>query len=249
MPFLQRILAAVMLFSSAVYGSAGLANPEEAEAGKVQGFTGLGSSEPLFVFVFSSRCAIDSLEIRGADSSVVDSGDTLTGTFCYCEYPPLIERVSGPAHWYQFEYYNKHHNTTFVLTSACPDGDIGFDKTCVPSNPAKVRSTELIAGYTMAKTCKLWKGYEETIDDHFEGTQYELCYMPNHKHSDDYIQFNKQKRNLGPSGGQSRFYLEANETCRHMCKEFLDLPLLDIHYYPPSHQIVWDLDDMCEDCA
>ena len=107
---------------------------------------------------------------------------------------------------------------------------------------------DLLAGYTMAKTCKLWKGYEESIDDHFKGTQFEFCYLPNHKHNEDYISFNKQKRNLGANGHQPRLYQEANQTCQNMCKEYLDMPLLDIHFYPPSHQVFWRLDDMCEDC-
>ena len=154
----------------------------------------------------------------------------------------------GPAHWYQFEYYNIHHNITYILTSSCPDGDMNFDRYCVPSSKDKVEAMEIIAGYTMDKTCKLWKGYEDVGDHHFMATKAEFCYRPDQKHGDDHISFNNQKRNLGLKGRQEKFYIDGEGPCEQMCRDQLEMPVLTNPLYPKSHQILWRLDDMCEDC-
>lgn len=151
----------------------------------------------------------------------------------------------GPAHYYQFEYYNTHHNTTFVLTSACPDGDIGYDITCVPS----YGGDDVLAGGTMDVNCKLWSGYEAVGDERVPRYD-EFCYLPNHKHGVDYITFNTQTRNLGPKGRQKPKvgYLESG-TCETMCDENLGLKVLQDKKFPPSHQVEWtSLDDMCDLC-
>ena len=181
-----------------------------------------------------------------ADSNILFSGDYLTGTFCYCEYPPEMEEVMGPAHFYQFEYYNKHHDTTFIVTSACPDGDIGFDITCVPPNGGKY----VLAGNTMDLDCKAWAGYE-TVDEQKVKREDEFCYMPHYKHGVDYISFNGQKRNLDPRGHQgARFERSLEpEICESLCQENMDMAMLKDDSFPPSHQVEWTkLDDMCDDC-
>lgn len=154
----------------------------------------------------------------------------------------------GPAHLYQFEYYNRHHDTTFVLISSCPDGDIGFDKTCVPGNPPDEH--HLLSGNTMDMTCKQWEGYEDYKDLWYERED-ELCYMPHHKHGDDYISFNGQLRNLGSNGGQGAVFNRKwePEICEGLCQEYLDMTMLKDKKYPPSRQVEWTrLDDMCEGC-
>lgn len=152
----------------------------------------------------------------------------------------------GPAHYYQFEYYNKHHNTTFILTSLCPDGDIDYDITCVPPYSGEY----VFAGSTMDENCKLWRGYEAVGEEHIPRYD-EFCYLPEYKHGMDYMTFNSQKRNLGPSGkqGVKVGFLESG-TCEHMCQENMGMAILkDNRKYPPSHQIEWtSIDDMCDTC-
>lgn len=155
----------------------------------------------------------------------------------------------GPAHFYQFEYYNKHHDTTFVVTSACPDGDVNFDITCVPGGD----DPHALAGDTMRQTCKLWRGWEtlHATNDRVERED-ELCYLPNYKHGNDYIFFNRQMRNLGKDGGQHAVFKwdrETDELCDGMCREYLDMGILQDSQFIPSHQVTWtDLDDMCPHC-
>ena len=151
----------------------------------------------------------------------------------------------GPAHFYQFEYYNKHHDTTFILTSACPDGDIGFDQICVPPSGGK----RVLTDGTMERNCKLWDGYETVGDERIVRTDM-LCYLPRWKHGMDYLHFNGQLRNLGSMGKQcpTIAYLEPG-TCEKLCQENMDMPVLTDDRFPPSHQIEWTrIDDMCENC-
>ena len=151
----------------------------------------------------------------------------------------------GPAHFYQFEYYNKHHDTTFILTSACPDGDTGFDQFCVPPDSGK----QVLTGGTMAQSCKLWEGYESVGDQRIPRTDM-LCYIPRHKHGMDYISFNDQERNLGSSGNQwpVMAYLEPG-TCETLCQENMGMQVLQDDKFPPSHQVEWtQVDDMCDHC-
>ena len=152
----------------------------------------------------------------------------------------------GPAHFYQFEYYNKHHDTTFILTHACPDGDTGFDKTCVPRYGGK----GVLTANTMEELCKRWDGYETVGDQRIPRTD-RLCYTPHHKHGMDYLRFNHQERNLDPAGRQSPVtaFLQPG-TCEKLCQENMGMPVLSDEAFPPSHQTEWTkVDDMCEKCA
>ena len=184
--------------------------------------------------------------IHSADSKLFTRGDYLTATFCYCAYPPRMEAVMGPAHFYQFEYYNYRHDTTFILTSACPDGDIGFDRVCVPPSGG----VKVLAGKTMDWNCKEWDGYEDMGDDGKAKRKDRLCYIPRFKHNVDYIRFNGQWRNLGAKGRQGPALRDmAPGTCENLCQENMGMPELQDDNYPPSHQIEWtNLDDMCHDC-
>ena len=181
---------------------------------------------------------------HSADSKLLISGDYLTAVFCYCQYPQKVEEVMGPAHFYQFEYYNVHHDTTFILTSACPDGDIGFDKFCVPSKGGK----NLLTGGTMGNNCKTWDGYEAVGKGMIKRSD-EFCYLP-HKHDNDYITFNFQKRNLTPGGNQEPVVANLEPgTCESLCRENMDMDILQGDAFPPSHQVEWTkIDDMCWDC-
>lgn len=209
MPYLQRLLVGLMLFSPAIYA---LATPEQVARGKVKGFTG--------------------------PADVELTGDYLTATFCYCEYPPRIEEYIGLTHYYQFEYYNTHLDTTFILNSTCPQDYVGYDFGCVP--PA--RGQHVLAGYTMDEKCRTWHGEH---DDKF-------CYQAWSSQGDDYIYFNDQKRGLGQMGSQGPVWkhkMEAEKVCEGMCRESMDAELFRDDDYLPSHQVVWtDLDDMCDHC-
>ena len=185
------------------------------------------------------------VRLHNADARSFIRGDYFTAVFCYCEYPQKMEEVMGPAHFYQFEYYNKHHDTTFILTSACPDGDIGFDMFCVPPGGG----TKVLTGGTMTENCKLWDGYESIGDRRIPRTDL-LCYMPQYHHHMDYLAFNHQKRNLGSRGKQcaANGHLEPG-TCENLCQENMDMPVLRDDKFPPSHQVEWTcLDDMCDHC-
>ncbi|KAL9131258.1 MAG: hypothetical protein Q9175_006809, partial [Cornicularia normoerica] len=209
MPCLQKLLllAGLMLFAPATYA---IATPEQAAGGKVRGFTGT------------------------ADVEV--TGDYLTSTFCYCEYPPKVEEFTGLAHYYQIEYYNFHLNTTFILTSNCPQDNIVNGINCVPSG-----KNHVLAGDTMEyKTCRTWPGYLAVQDFRREHDD-RLCYKPRRHHGDDFIYFNKQKRNLGQDGGQGPVWqdkMESEKVCEGMCRN-MDAVLLKDENYTPSHQVMW----------
>lgn len=216
MPSFQKFLAALMLFFPAVYA---LANYEQAQAGKVKGFTGAADVEL--------------------------TGDYLSATFCYCEYPPNVADVLG--HYYQFEYYNVHLNSTFILTSSCPDPEFGYEIDCVPPSGGE----HLLAGYTMDENCRAWKGYQ-TVHDQKKKDDDQFCYKPHHHDGNDYMSFNGQKRNLGWTGGQGPVLLntvESEKVCEGLCRENLEIPVLTDPSYPRSHQVVWtNVADMCEHC-
>lgn len=155
----------------------------------------------------------------------------------------------GPAHYYQFDYYNRHHDTTFVLTSTCPDGDIDFDIACAPADHKHV-----LVGDTMKKKCKLWRGWESSPkhpDWNPAPRKDELCYLPQKKKDEDFISFNGQHRSLGKRGGQGLVLQTEKEAgvCESLCQENLGMPMLKDHKFMSSHQVVWnDMDDMCDTC-
>ena len=154
----------------------------------------------------------------------------------------------GLSHYYQFEYYNVHHNTTFILTSACPEDELGVKRECVPEKDAWYG----LAGATMAKKCRSWNRYQN-VHDRTKEEQDTLCYVPDSHHRDDQILFNGQRRNLGENGGQGmmvRYEMEPKNACEDLCRDVLEASELQEHFvHPPSHQVVWtDVDDMCDHC-
>ena len=153
----------------------------------------------------------------------------------------------GLAHYYQIEYYNVHLNTTFILTSICPDEGIGKKRSCVPPSGGE----EVLAGDTMSKYfCKEFKGYQ-TIHDQKPHDDW-VCYLPVHHHGDDYIQFNEQKRNLGKTGAQGQVFQDQREServCEGLCRENMDAGIFKDDLYMQSHVVEWNhLDDMCGHC-
>lgn len=155
----------------------------------------------------------------------------------------------GLGHYYQFEYFNYHLNTTFILTDNCPLNEMGYDISCVPEEYGEI----LLAGKTVLSEglCKRWKGIRSIYD--LEAVHDEkLCYKPNRHKGHDFLKFNKQKRDLSEKGGQdpqvSKDQKEVEATCEVMCMENLNAALLT-NSEPPSHQVSWiGLDDMCPDC-
>ena len=155
----------------------------------------------------------------------------------------------GPTHFYQFEYFNKHHATTFVLTSACPDGDIGYGRRCAPAGD----DAHALAGDTMDTTCKLWEGWETVAaSEPRRKRNDEVCYIPNYHHGEDFLFYNGQRRNLGKHGGQGPEFRQdegTEEICENMCRTNLDMGINKDTAFAPSHQVTWaDLDDMCAKC-
>lgn len=152
------------------------------------------------------------------------------------------------AHYYQFEYYNVHLNTTFILTSKCPDIGTGSDTNCVPTSAGE----DLLAGDTIEEICKSWEGYGTTHHRWGKLTD-KFCYKPHPKDGDDYMSFNGQERDLSRWGSQGpRFQSEekSEEVCEDLCRTTMDAGLLRDDTLPPSHQVVWvNIDDMCEGCA
>lgn len=153
----------------------------------------------------------------------------------------MIEEVMGLAHYYQFEYYNIHLNATFILTSSCPKDEIGLAGAvdCVP--PAG--GLHVLTGDTMFEECRKWEG-SQLFYDKAKLHDDEFCYKPHLHHGDDYIKFNKQKRNLGQHGSQGPVWkhkMETEKVCEGLCRVHLDADLLrdDVNYFP-SHQVIWN---------
>ena len=147
----------------------------------------------------------------------------------------------GLGHYYQFDYYNIHLNTTFILTESCPKDNVGknWARGCVPT----AGGLHVLSGHTMFDECRTWEGSEffyqkgKPHDDKF-------CYKSQNHHGDDYIKFNKQKRRLGEYGGQNPVWkdkMEAEKVCEDLCRVNLNADLFkdDVNYVP-NHQVIWE---------
>ena len=186
--------------------------------------------------IFSSLMA----RHTGLISKTFVSGDWLTGTYCYCDYPGHISEPLGLGHYYQIEYYNVVLNKTFILTSICPTDYKDKDVACVPGGKAVEK--EVLAGDTThGKFCREFRGKETFADDHKHHAN-KFCYKPLEENGDDFIEFNDQERNISPRGGQSPEWQKqkvSDKACERLCHENLDAKLLRNPHKTPSHQVRW----------
>ena len=181
--------------------------------------------------------------------------DYLTASYCYCEWPDKrMEDGMGPSHWYQYEYYNKHINMTYILTSACLDRDKSLDvsfpvsdsQNDVPCTPASMDTVAIEA--TMQKGCRTSRRFENVKQEVQKwGT---FCHET-HREGQSlkyHIYFNGQQRNL--IGGRQKVLTrqQVDQTCDYMCRENMNMTVVKDERFPSSFQAVWELDDMCDEC-
>ena len=221
----MQYLALLLLFGLVV--TAVTVTKEDADVGKVTGFTHNDLSS------FGS--------------------DYLSSTFCYCGYGmDLNDTKYDEAHYFQFEYYNKHLNTTFIDQHHCFK-TVDDKHTCYAP---RSEDGSLDLGWKFdwsGGVCKSWPRYHYDDRNRFVD---EFCYVPHYgtgKHQgDDYITYNKQKRDVGRHGGQGYQQLDdeaANSKCERLCYDQTDMPLMEGNELAKSRIIVNDhIDDMCDHC-
>jgi len=172
--------------------------------------------------------------------------DFLTSTFCYCALPNHVSNRKEEAHYFQFEYYNLHLDTTFILEQLCEaSADDKF--TCL--SPRSVSEGEEDRSEWQDKVCRSWQR-DINIDKHDKS-----CYVPHeskYSTTDDFIFFNRQTRNLGPAGRQGPAYQPqemVDEVCTGLCHVHTGMPYLNDSKLAHSRIIIYeDMDDMCHHC-
>ncbi len=213
---LQALLLALAAILITV---ANAATPEEAAVGKVPGY--LHGQPPR-------------------------QSDFLTSTFCYCALPNHVLNRKEEAHYFQFEYYSVHLNTTFILEQLCEaSADDKF--TCL--SPRSVSEGEEDRSEWSHKVCRSWeRDGHVSHQDHF-------CYLPHqnqYSDTDDFVVFNKQKRNLGPGGRQGPAFEPqdmVDDVCTGFCDVHTGMPYLNDSKLAHNRIIIYeDMDDMCDDC-
>lgn len=201
--------------------------PAEVELGRVQGFTG------------------------GTTSS--HAGDYLTSTFCFCAQPSPTPQAYSEANYLQFEYYNSHQNTTYILSHLCLT-DQDSAATCLA--PRNGDDNWVYGSDWKGRACRTFDDYEGLY-----GTN-TFCYEadPRNRYwrewrmpGRDVISFNGQKRELDPVGSQGpvlKGQAEAEDRCEGLCGAHAGMPVLRSNELAECHVVVYeDLDDMCGGCA
>ena len=202
---------------------ANAATPEEVAVGKVPGYT---------------------------KGRLPHQSDFLTSTFCYCGSQGGHTRGRiEEGHYFQFEYFNLHSDVTFILDHLCVSSqDDRF--TCLsPRKVAGKASGQFDQSEWQGKVCRTWN---RDFDIYKVDT---FCYLPHenqYSRRDDYIVFNRQKRNLGLYGdqGPSAQPLEmVDDVCNGYCPLHTGLPYLNNSKLAPSNIVIYeDMDDMCDSC-
>ena len=174
--------------------------------------------------------------------------DYLTSRFCYCKQPESKEGFKDEGHYYQFEYYNKHLNATYILEHVCmTNHDSSINCFQIEANAF---TTEWPMGMWNKKFCREW----QKNDSLMMGKKDKLCYTPHCdvNHGPDVIKWNKQKRKLDQAGGQGRAdqnQAKTNAECEAMCLDHTGMPIAEYERLGQSHTYLYeDLDDMCNQC-
>lgn len=207
--------------------------PGQVELGKIEGFT--------------------------SGSTTSHAGDYLTSTFCFCAQPTPIPQHNSEANYLQFEYYNSHLNTTYILNHLCL-ADQDSDTTCLAPRTGDGVAVKVSVDW-QTPLCRSWRQQLDSGIPYRNGPGEKLCYEP---HADldwrlwqlpgpDVLKWNGQKRRLDPRGGQGpvlRGLEESEGRCEGLCDEHAGMPALRGNGRAQCHVVVYeDLDDMCEKCA
>ncbi|KAL9129219.1 MAG: hypothetical protein Q9175_007352 [Cornicularia normoerica] len=232
MPSVRAIVAALALLTP--FTPIHAATPAEVEVGKVEGFTG---------------------------GTAAHSGDYLISTFCFCAEPTPIPQHYSEANYLQFEYYNFHHNITYILDHLCL-ADQDAPTTCLA--PRDGEDTRPRHGVDWpARLCRTWYSSLISNDDSpHHRRQDTLCYEMSRDDDlwrewrppgRDVITFNGQTRHLDPVGRQGPVLKGkemAEEKCDWLCDQHAGMPALRFNERAQCHVVVYeDLDDMCDGCA
>lgn len=187
-------------------------------------------------------------------------GDQLTTTYCYCssrEPPQRPQDEEDPAKkgsYFQYDYYNYHMNTTFVIQRACgPASDVWWELCANPYRDMCIPQIDWDCQDNLI--CAIFEREEEKIGKD------ELCFALDDHHSflvpKDMIWFNGQKRSLRPKGSQGRHEqadADVQVLCEDLCERKAGMQVEKERRKPGkewarSHQEVFgDLDDMCWGC-
>ena len=185
-------------------------------------------------------------------------GDFLLSSFCFCAVPTPVPNEYSEAHYLQFDYYNAHKNTTFILNHLCRAKQ-DSRQTCLAT-----RHGEPVYNLHYEweeKLCRTWRNSQKDPEGH-AGRENELCYFPE-KYSDawlgflvpgmDKLKWNGQTRHLderGKQGPNLRSAANAAETCETMCQQHANMPMLMGNSRAQSHIVAYEeMDDMCDCCA
>lgn len=200
---------------------------EEYLAGKVEGFTG---------------------------GDYTHNGDSLISTFCFCAQPTPVPHKDSEGNWFQFEYYNTHTNTTYILQHLCLAGPDSLNTCLAPRD----EDGDPEDGQFL-NICRTWWRHKEPWPRWDDPKQ--LCYEQSSRFdewrearlpSKDLLRWDGQKRRLHSEGGQEpvlRDTKEAEDKCDALCNQHIHMPALRDNIRNQCHIVVYtDLDDMCPDC-
>lgn len=172
--------------------------------------------------------------------------DFLTATFCYCGTKNDIHLANRTekAHIFQYEYFNSHSNTTYLVEYLC---EASADRV----SPGCLENRNIDHGRHGAKSCRTW----QRDPNNGRGKHDQFCYAAadvNNPRGEDAVVFNGQRRELGASGGQRPVHQPADvveKACTSLCPMFTGLHMLDDTKLAPNRMTVYkDLDDMCDHC-
>lgn len=148
------------------------------------------------------------------------------------------------AHVFQYEYYNRHTNTTYLVDDLC---EATLDRT----SQGCLENRNVDHGRHGVKTCRRWR----KDPNNGRGGHDQFCYAPadvDNLRREDAVWFNGQRRELGATGGQGAFQLPAEvveKACASLCSEFTGMRVLrDVKLAPNRVMVYEDLDDMCHHC-
>lgn len=229
MPSFRTIVAALALLTP--FPPIHAVTPAEVEVGRVEGFTGGTSSH---------------------------SGDYLTSTFCFCAQPVPIPQHYSEANYLQFEYYNFHQNTTYILAHLCL-ADQDSRTTCLTPRNGDGQYVHYGSDW-QGRVCRTWDntvGIYARIHNKdtfcYEADRYNEFWRQWQMPGRDMMTFNGQQRQLDPIGGQGpvlKGKAEAEDKCEWLCDEHAHMPALRLNELAECHVVVYeDLDDMCDRCA
>ena len=177
-------------------------------------------------------------------------GDYLISTFCYCAESGNVTGGKDEAHFFQFEYYNFHLRTTYIVYDLCLASK---DDTSNCLQSLYVGDHDLIAVHQSSQwqgtACRTWRRESDMF------TEDTVCYRSHaytYYDAGAFLLYNRQKRDVGGPTGDQGFKevpsFMANQKCTAYCEDHAGMHVLNDTTTPNRIIFYDDVDDMCDTC-